>query len=112
MNIAYIVKYFKGKVLGMSAETSHTLFSKTFVSQLKSSTIPRIWECDGYSAFFMNYDTRRVSGWASRQPKVGDKLRCSMQSGKVAEFEFTEVEGCLDPRDQYFATVKDLGYVK
>ena len=59
---------------------------------------------------WFNWETRKVVGWKTPKPQVGDLLHALMESGKVGEFEFTTVEPCGDPQDMFFATVKDIGY--
>lgn len=80
-----------------------------------SKTSPRIlnmWEHEswGNSIFFMSWEDRVVAGFLSEIPEKGDILRCKMETGKIARFEFTEVDRMSNPPDQFFATVKDLNY--
>ena len=49
-------------------------------------------------------------GW-TYNIKVGDLVRCQMQSGKTAEFEVIKLNRMSDPKDQYFAKVKDVRYL-
>jgi hypothetical protein len=66
----------------------------------------------GKSIKWLNFSDRSVYGHSTPVPKEGDKLYCKMQSGKVATFEFIEVEQMSNPRDQFFAKVKDTDYLK
>lgn len=59
---------------------------------------------------WFNFDTRRIEGHLSIIPEVGDHIISRMGSGKNAVFEIIKVDRCYDPRDQFFATVKDIGY--
>ena len=77
---------------------------------LSKNSNPRIFKCDGVTAFWFDYDRMRVSGWATARPERGDLLLSQMQSGKTAVFEFVSVDYMRDPPDQYFATVKGVGY--
>lgn len=56
-------------------------------------------------------DWGRCNGHISPPVKEGDTFRYQMESGKIAEFELTKVKNCNDPRDQFFAEFKPLGYV-
>lgn len=61
---------------------------------------------------FLDWETRRVVGWITPIPKVGDELRGEMKSGGVGRFRVTKVEPCGDPSDMFFADVEDIGYVE
>lgn len=76
----------------------------------------RIWEKRRYNAYgsrisWLDVERRRLSGHTTPHPSVGDELRAEMESGRVARFRFVAVEPCGDPRDMWFATVADIGYV-
>lgn len=64
----------------------------------------------GNAINWLNFDTRCVSGHQYRIPKVGDFLIAEMTSGKLYKFKFIKVEQCRDPKDMFFANVKDVGY--
>ena len=64
----------------------------------------------GNAIQWSDWDSRRVVGWKSRKPVVGDILKSTMGSGKVAVFEFTAVEYKDSPSDMFFGTVRDIGY--
>jgi hypothetical protein len=77
--------------------------------------VPRIismWEHSGWGNLinWMDWYERKVYGFMTPTPKEGDILRAKMENGKIAKFEFIHVEVMLDPSDQFFATVSDLGY--
>lgn len=77
--------------------------------------MPRIismWEHSGWgdSIYFTDWDKRRVAGHLTPTPKEGDIIRCKMESGKIARFKFDKVDVMSDTKDQFFATVSDLGY--
>lgn len=72
-------------------------------------SVPRTFIAERTNAFFFNYDKRVVSGW-QHGFKVEDRFNFRMASGKRAIFEIVSIEYMLDPKDQYFATVKDIGY--
>ncbi len=87
---------------------------KKFFNRTPKTTgrIINIWEHFGWgnSMYFLDWQKRKVSGHLYDSPSKGDILRAEMNSGKIAEFVFTEVEYCKDPRDMFFGTVKDIGY--
>jgi hypothetical protein len=74
-----------------------------------------MWEHDtwGDSIRFLDWDKRTVYGFLPNRHilEVGDEMRQRMQSGKIARFQVTEIRYTPDPKDQFFATVKDVGYV-
>ena len=79
------------------------------------AVMPRIismWEHSGWgdSIYFTDWDKRRVAGHLTPTPKEGDIIRCKMESGKIARFKFDKVDVMSDTKDQFFATVSDLGY--
>lgn len=75
--------------------------------------ILNIWEhCSwGNKVYFSSFEDRRISGHLQDRLKLGDEVRSQMSSGRVGRFEVIEIEYCRDPTDQFFATVKDLGYL-
>lgn len=70
----------------------------------------RVHDIDGVNVFFFDFDSRRISGW-SFHVNVGDEVRSQMQSGKIARFKVEKIDRMLDPKDQYFGTVSDIGYL-
>jgi hypothetical protein len=48
---------------------------------------------------------RRVMGWTSPRPQVGDVCAVAMESGQWGEWVFTEVDYCRDPSDMFYATI-------
>lgn len=64
----------------------------------------------GNSIYFSDYAKMKVAGHLRERPEVGDRLEAKLQSGKIGVFEFIEVKLMRDPPDQFFATVKPLGY--
>lgn len=65
----------------------------------------------GNAISWLSWDTRRVTGHKSVPPMKGDYLIAELGQGE-AVFQFTTVERMHDPPDQFFATVKDIGYLK
>ena len=59
---------------------------------------------------WFDFDSRRIEGHMSNTPSVGDHIIAKMQSGKNGVFEIIKVDWCFEPQDQFFATVKDIGY--
>lgn len=53
----------------------------------------------------------KIEGHLPRRPRVGDHIHFDMQSGKTMDTIVTEVDCMYDPPDQFFATVRHLGYV-
>ncbi len=69
--------------------------------------IGEVWDS---AVQWFKFEDRRVVGWKCRRPKVGDFIKCDLQSGKVGIFRFTEVKLERDPPDMFFGTVQDFGY--
>lgn len=64
---------------------------------------------DEIDIYWHDFDARVVIGH-SGQPKPGDVFTSKMLSGKIAVFEVVNIRWCNDPRNMYFADVKDVGY--
>jgi hypothetical protein len=60
--------------------------------------------------WFPDFESRKVVGWKSPCPMVGDTLRVNMKSGKVLLCRFVTVDQKRDPSDMFFAVVRDIGY--
>jgi hypothetical protein len=58
-----------------------------------------------------NPEKWRVSGHWTPRPIDGDLFHVNMQSGKVLELVFTNVEPTVDPPDMFFADAIPLRYV-
>lgn len=69
----------------------------------------RIFKANGCDIYWHDYDRRVICGH-SGQPKIGDVFTTKMISGKIGVFEVINVRWCNDPRNMYFADVKDVGY--
>jgi len=76
-------------------------------------TIINMWEHTswGDNIYFFNWEKRHLVGWMTPIPNIGDEIRCKMKSGKVARFKIIKVEPQKDPKDMFFATVEDIGYL-
>jgi hypothetical protein len=67
---------------------------------------------------FLDQNIIRVHGHLFRIPEVGDTLTCDChnridKSRKITmKFEFIKVDRCNDPKDMFFAKVKNLGCVE
>lgn len=61
------------------------------------------------SIYWQDFDRRRICGHIG-DPKIGDVITTKMQSGNIGVFEITKVDWCMDPKNMYFADVKDVGY--
>jgi hypothetical protein len=55
----------------------------------------------------VNWNKRRIVGWLDRIPNPGDRIQFQVNSGNVLETVVQSVERCSDPKDMFFATVKD-----
>lgn len=75
--------------------------------------VVNMWDHKGWgnNISWFDWDKRMIVGHLITIPKVGDELRANLQSGKVGRFLITVVEPCRDPRDMFFATVSDIGYL-
>lgn len=69
----------------------------------------------GHRISFEDYDDRRVSGHVSPDdaPRVseGDLFAYQLESGRIGVFRLVDVDHCLDPRDMFFASAEDVGYL-
>ncbi len=65
----------------------------------------------GDAISWLDWDTRRVTGHKSVPPMKGDYLIAELGQGD-AVFQFVSVDRMSDPPDQFFATVKDIGYLR
>lgn len=74
----------------------------------------KIWEHKGWgdAINWTDWDERTIHGHLTPSPKIGDEVQAKMQSGKIGRFEIIEIRYMSDPKDMFFATVKDLGYVE
>lgn len=52
----------------------------------------------------------RCWGHHAPRPRIADILTSKMESGKVGEWEFTEVDYERDPDDMFFGWVRFVGY--
>ncbi len=75
--------------------------------------IIKMWEHSGWgnSIYFTDYKRMRIAGHFSYRINKGDIIQSKMQSGKIGKFEVVEIKFMSDPRDQFFCTVKPVGYV-
>ena len=80
----------------------------------KTGRIINMWDHNGWgnSVRWFDWDKRHVYGHLQNRPKVGDELRCEMESGQIARFLFTSVELQTNPNDMFFAYLTDIGYAK
>ena len=76
--------------------------------------IYNMWEHIGWGnrISWSYWEHRKINGHLPYKLKPGDEIRSRMQSGKIARFRVTEVEYCGDPKDMFFATVEDVGYLE
>jgi len=77
-------------------------------------TILNLWEHNGWgdSINWFNFATRKINGHLQERIKIGDEIRSKMGSGKIARFKVKEIKQMLDPSDQFFATLSDIGYLE
>lgn len=64
----------------------------------------------GNAVNWHNIEQRKVVGWKTPRPTIGDLLLSEMRSGKTGIFKFVDVEYESDPNDMFWGTVEDLGY--
>lgn len=62
-----------------------------------------------WSNTWFDFERRRVVGHFGK-PQIGDIFTSKMISGKIGVFEVTKVDWMQDPRNMFFADVKDVGY--
>jgi len=91
--------------------------NETFVIDLKTHPKNEIIDMNSHSTWgnsisFMNWEIREITGHMTPIPKKGDILVSKMKSGKKAVFRIIEIRPCLDPSDQFFGTVEDIGYIE
>ncbi len=60
---------------------------------------------------WQDFAKRTVRGWKQKTPKVGDLIKCPMQSGNDGLFRVTSVEQMSDPADMFFAETEPVGYL-
>jgi len=61
---------------------------------------------------WLNFDKLRVHGHITPMIKVGDELVAQMESGNDFIYRVTKVDQMANPRDQFFADVEPVGYLK
>jgi len=76
----------------------------------------KIWYMENHQGWgnrigWSDFEKRRISAHTSPRPDEGDELRVKMQSGKIARFALIDIDYMSDPRDMWFATAYDIGYV-
>jgi len=81
---------------------------------MSGKVVINMWEHKswGDNILWFNWKRRRLVGWMTPIPKVGDEVRCKMRSGKIGRFEIVKVEPQSNPRDMFFADVRDIGYLE
>lgn len=83
-----------------------------------TDTEKKIWNMSehigwGNSLCWYNFEKRRIHGWLSNPIiKIGDEIRCKMESGKTAIFTVTELDYQSNPTDMFFGTVEDNNYLE
>ena len=69
----------------------------------------------GNSIYWLDYKERKLTGHLTPVPKIGDKIICELKSpNKYRHFKIYTVfivQDFDDPPDQFFAIVKDSGYI-
>lgn len=58
-----------------------------------------------------DFSKRTIVGWKQKTPRIGDLIRCPMQSGNDGLFRVTSVEESGDPADMFFAETEPAGYL-
>jgi hypothetical protein len=96
--------------------------SKYKLNELLSYFLPRkrmtgkVWVMKDHQGWgnrigWFDTDELKLSGHTTPRPEIGDELQAETESHKVMRYVFTDVEYVRDPRDMWFATVEQLGYV-
>ena len=69
----------------------------------------------GNSIYWLDYEKRELTGHLTPVPEIGDEIICEVKSlNKLKNFKIyivVKVKDFDDPPDQFFATVKDSGYI-
>lgn len=68
----------------------------------------------GNNISWSSWEKRRIYGhvsWAIKS-QIGDEIRCLSESGQTMRFKVKSVETPGDPKDMFFATLEDIGYVE
>lgn len=92
----------------------------------RTGVVFKAWEHTSWGNHikFFNFDNRQIWGhylnkysWASNGKKpyklsLGDEIQFRMGSGKIARFLIIELKYQADPKDMFFGTVEDIGYVE
>lgn len=73
----------------------------------------KLWDHSrwGDSFRFEDFERRRLVGWLTPKPKVGDEVQSKMRSGRIGRFKITKIDECGDPKDMFFADCEDVGYI-
>lgn len=81
---------------------------------METKYVYKMWEHTGWgdAIGWMDFGRREIHGHLYRIPEKGDEVQAKMQSGNIGRFEVVSVKRMLDPKDQFFATVRDLGFVE
>ena len=61
---------------------------------------------------WQNFTKRQIVGWKQVKPKVGDLIKCPMESGDDGLFRVTRVEHMHDPADMFFADTEPVSYLR
>ncbi len=90
------------------------IFKNLFKKKIKKTgRVIKIWEHKslGNSVYFDDWKKRKIIGFLKDLPVIGDCVHTKMESGSVAELMITKIKYCYNPKDMFFATVEDVGYV-
>lgn len=74
----------------------------------------KMWEHNGWgnSIAWFEWKDRKIHGHLTPMIRIGDEVQACMESGKTRRFLVVEVKQMSNPRDQFFAKVKDLDYLE
>lgn len=78
----------------------------------ETGKVLNMWEHKGWgnTIYFRDWEKREIAGWYSYL-KMGDEIRCKMQTGKIGRFLVTELKYYHNPKDMFYGKVKDKGYL-
>ncbi len=80
----------------------------------KTGRVIKLWQHNtwGNSVYFNDWEKRKITGFLRNLPVIGDCIHTKMESGSTAELMIIDIKYTHNPKDMFFATVKDIGYVE
>ena len=86
-----------------------------YVRDSKGHNLGKAFDMENHNGWgdtlsFLDWKTRRISGHGHGYSKH-DFVISKMESGKTAILRIVDIKYCSNPNDQFFGTVKDIGYL-